>query len=196
MIPEKSHKSQRSPNIFVIALWLLVLATILLLGGCASSPSATFSNPKFPCPSSDVVEPDAGYPHPAQQYPPEPEIKSVAELKDFCARMKERFADSNMTIREAKEFYALLEKNNAKRLPDGNLLSFGNGSYGMPGLERLKPFVFEKQVSLKKITAEKYEIFYYFIGCGLNYTHEEILLEDGKIRQLTPIEIWSEMYPC
>ncbi len=187
----KLQETQRSRGISATALGLLVVVQMLfLITGCSRIPSATFRNPKFSCPSSDVVE---GY---YQQYPFEPQQKSVTELEDFCARMKQRFANSNMTNKEAEQFYALLKEANGQRLPDGRLLNFRNGTYGMPGSERPKPFIFEKQVMLKKITEEKYEIFYYIIGCGRNYTHEEIYSENGNMTQVTTIEKWRESYPC
>lgn len=187
----KLQKTQRSRGRFATALGLLVVVQMLfLITGCARIPSATFRNPKFSCPSSDVVE---GY---YQQYPFEPQQKSVTELEDFCARMKQRFANSNMTNKEAEQFYTLLKETNGQWLPDGHLLYLHNESYGMPGPERPKPFVFEKQVMLRKVTEEKYEIFYYHIDCGRNYTHEEISLDNGNITQVTTVEIWSESYPC
>lgn len=193
----KIFKTRHTPRVFVMALWFLILVQlILLIIGCADSPSATFKNPQFRCPSPDVVEPDAGFPRPVQQYPLESEQKSVSELKDFCARMKQRFANSNMTVKEAEAFYALLKENNDKSFPDGNRLTFRNGSYGMPGPKPRKPFIFEEQVRLKKITSEKYEIFYYTIGCGVNYIHEEVHLERSKITQVLTAEIWREAYPC
>jgi hypothetical protein len=193
----KSQETERSRGISATALGLLVVVQMLfLITGCSRIPSATFRNPKFSCPSSDVVEPGVTYPYPIQQYPPPPQLKPVAELKDFCAEMRQRFADSNMTNKEAEQFYALLKETNGQRLPNGRLLNFRNGTYGMPGSERPKPFIFEKQVMLIKITEEKYEIFYYFIGCGRWYTHEEIYLENGSITQVTTVEKWSESYPC
>ncbi len=101
-----------------------------------------------------------------------------------------------MTNKEAKQFYALLKETNEKKLPDGNHLYLHNETYGMPGPERPKPFIFEKQVMLRKVTEEKYEIFYYHIGCGRNYTHREIYLENGKIVQVARVESWSESFPC
>jgi hypothetical protein len=109
----KLQKTQRSRGIFATALGLLVVVqTLFLITGCSRIPSATFQNPKFHCPSSDVVEPGVTYPYPIQQYSPPPQQKPVAELKDFCAEMKQRFANSNMTNKEAKQFYALLKESN------------------------------------------------------------------------------------
>jgi hypothetical protein len=193
----KSHNAQRNPGISTAALWLVILVqTVFLVSGCAKNPSATFRNPQFRCPSSGVVERDEGYPYPVRQYPQETHPTTIAELKDFCVRMKQRFANSNMTVKEAENVYALLKETNGKSLPDGHVLIFHNETYGMPGPEQPKPFVFEKQVMLRKITTEKYEIFYHFVGCGHNYLVEEIRIENGEITGDTLVEGWRELYPC
>lgn len=185
----KTPKIQRRPKVLI---WFpILILLIFILVSCANNPSAIFKNPKFPCPSSDAHKLEI-----SQVGLPKPEEKSVADLKDFCARMKQHFANSNMTVKEAEEFYILLEENNDRSFPNGNRLTFRNGSYGMPGPEPRKPFVFERQMMVKKITLEKYEIFYYFIGCGMNYIHEEIYLEQNEIIQAIKIESWSEIYPC
>ena len=184
------YKPPRGSSVFATVMRFLVVAQVLsLTTGCVRNPSATFRNPKFSCPSSDIVEP-------VQQYPSAPQKKSVAEVKDFCARMKQHFIDSNIDNKEAEQFYASLKATNGKRLPDGYLLNLHNETYGMPGPEQPKPFVFEKQVMLKKITEEEYEIFYYWIGCGRNYNHMKIYLENGSITRVTMLEMWSESYPC
>ncbi|MCL7453987.1 MAG: hypothetical protein M8467_13170 [Anaerolineae bacterium] len=179
-----------------LALAILVLLSIsCFLNSCASKSSATFKNPKFRCPSRDVVEPGEGYPFSVQAYPSPGGQRSVAELKDFCQRMRQRFADSNFTNEEAAQFYALLKEIDEKRLPSGQVLSFANGTYGFPTGSG-DPFVFEKQVMLKKISEQKYEIFYYYIGCGRWYTHLEIHLDRGNVIEVVTLESWGESYPC
>lgn len=110
--------------------------------------------------------------------------------------MKKRFRHSNMTVKEAEQLYTLLKEANERRLPDGRLLNFSNGTYGMPGPKPPEPFVFEKQVMLRKITEGEYEIFYYYIDCGRNYMHEEVYLDNGIIVRVTRLEGWGESFPC
>jgi hypothetical protein len=190
----RSRFSQQPPTV-VLLVTLIFVELAVYLGGCASDPSATFKNPSFRCPSGDVVEPEKGNPFPVQAYPPPGGQRSVAELKDFCRRMKQRFADSNLTVEEADQFYALLKSIDEKRLPSGQVLSFANGNYGFP-TGRGDPFVFEKQVMLRKVSEENYEIFYYFIDCGCNYVHLEIHLNGGSLVKVVKLESWSESYPC
>jgi hypothetical protein len=172
---------------------VLVLAGLaLFLGSCAPDPSSPFRNPKFRCPSRDVVEPGRGYPYPQSS----DGKKSVRELKDFCATMDRRFNESNLTVEEAEHFYDLLKANNRTSLPGGQYLFFANGTYGMPGPEVPEPFIFEEQVRLKKLSSEKYEIFYYHVDCGLNYTHMEFYLKDGVLVGYGYLDTWQENFPC
>jgi len=110
--------------------------------------------------------------------------------------MDQRFNESNLTVEEAGRFYALLKDNNETMLPGGQFLFFSNGTYGMPGPERPDPFVFEEQVRIRKLDERKYEIFYYHIGCGRNYTYMEVYLEDGALIGYNVLETWIESYPC
>jgi len=183
-------------RIGLLAMMMLAGLT-MLLAGCVSHPSATFRNPTFRCPSSDIVEPDSGdYPYPVKGYPSPSEKKSVAEIKAFCNKMREHFAASNMSFEEAKQFRTLLEITNGNLLPSGYHLYLDNEDYGMPGGDMPEPFDFEKQVMLKSVSESEYEIFYFHIGCGRNYTHEKVHLESGTIIQVTLLERWSESYPC
>ncbi|MEW5873519.1 MAG: hypothetical protein AB1894_29950 [Chloroflexota bacterium] len=45
-------------------------------------------------------------------------------------------------------------------------------------------------------TSEVYEVFYYQIECGINYSHQLIQIEHGEILELAQIELWSESFPC
>ena len=196
------RKPQNGSSVFA-AQPSFLLVILLLASGCvynpsaAYNPSAVYMNPDFSCPSSKIVEPDTGYPFPIQQYPfvPNDSQKSVTELKDFCARMKLLFEESNLTVREAGQFYALLEGSNGKVLPGGPQLFLHNDCYGMP-LCDVEPFVMNKQVMLKKVTNDEYEIFLYDIYCGINYTHWAIHLELGVITGITLVDRWSESFPC
>ena len=60
----------------------------------------------------------------------------------------------------------------------------------------LEPFVFEKQVMIKKVDSGAYELFYYAIGCGINYNHVKILIDQNQIASYEFIERWSESFPC
>lgn len=70
-----------------------------------------------------------------------------------------------------------------------------NECYGMPVCEP-EPFVLDRQVMIKKIDDKEYELFYYFIGCGTNYHHLKIFIEQNKIASYEFIERWSESFPC
>jgi hypothetical protein len=179
------------------ALLSFLLLNLLFACGCVTNPSAIHTNPDFSCPTSRIVEAATGYPNPIKQYPLVPNAyhKSVAELKDFCLRMKQLFAESNLTISEASQFYTLLEKTNGKELANGNHLFLGNECYGMPMCNK-EPFVMKRQVMLKKITDDEYEVFFYHIGCGINYTHSKIHLKQGGITDISLVEDWSESSPC
>lgn len=175
----------------VLVILILVVAS-LFLGSCARDPSATFRNPSFRCPSREVVESSRGYPFPQSK----DGVKSVKDLKAFCKRMSERFDESNLTVGEADRFYALLRANNETVLPGGQFLFFSNGTYAMPGPEAPEPFVFEKQVKLKKLSDDRYEIFYYHIDCGRNYSHMEFYLQDGALVDYEYLDSWGESFPC
>ena len=185
----------QQPATVVLLVPLILVELAVYLGGCASDPSATLKNPSFRCPSGDVVEPDEGDPSPVQAYPPPGGQRSVAELKDICRRMKRRFADSNLTVEEAGQFYALLKENNEKTPPEGRLHNFTNGTYGFPTGPG-DPFVFEKQIMLRKISEEKYEIFYSYIDCGRNYAYLGLYLENEDLIAVIELENRRENYPC
>jgi hypothetical protein len=170
---------------------LIFILLPLLLAGCSlpfhqSSLKNSFANPDFPCPTDKVFEPGEGDPHPQDEIGPRP----VAALKEFCQGMKKRFAQSNMSTAEAQEFYSLLGSDDNKQIP-----RLHNECYGMP-MCRLEPFVIEKQVMIKKISSDEYELFFYNIGCGTNYFHVDVLIENGVISKYTVLQIWSENFPC
>jgi hypothetical protein len=168
---------------------LIVMITLLLLTSC-SGQQQTFVNPDFPCPTENIVEQGQGYPIPVKQSEPGMGVKSVAELKEFCTRMKERFTVSGMTKTEAETIYKILSARSGENFPQ-----FHNGCYGMPICDE-EPFEMTKQVMIKKISASEYELFYYYIGCGINYFHMKVYIDQGVIQDYQNIEYWSERYPC
>ena len=174
---------------------MLLVSIVFSLSACSNLGPASYRNPGFDCPTSEVVEADDDYPQPVKQYPYPPDKKSIAALQDFCSRMNRRFAKSNLTDLEAEQLYRLFEANGDKSLPDGNSLQFNNGCYGMPVCTR-EPFSMEKQVKLRKVTNNEYEVFYYRIECGTNFIHMQIKIEQNEIQSLTWVEMWSESFPC
>ena len=194
------------PLIYRIPLALVIL---MVLVGCSkvsgmpradingSTPTAIetiapqeFINADFPCPSKDIVEPNQGYPHPYKQSDPDSGEKSVAEMKGFCARMKQRFADSGMNNIEAASIYAILASDDQDYIP-----WLHNECYAGPMCD-VEPFEMSRQVMVKRISATQYELFYYWIGCGINYHHMVIVVEGGAIQGAEMIERWSESYTC
>ena len=185
-------------NMFFRAVVLLG-ATLLLACSDDADPSENaarvalrsgevFVNPVFPCPTERVVEPGTGYPHPVRQFPAtsEPE-QSVAHLKDFCVRMQERFATSGMSRDEAARVYDAIP----------TVLHIADEAYGMPSPDEKPPppVDLQSRVMLRKVGEDQYELFYYTIGCGRNYSwYELVLTESGA--QVREIESWSETFPC
>ena len=154
----------------------------------AIAGNITFENASFPCPSDQVREPGQGYPYPIRQ--DTGEQKSVSELEEFCSRMKQRFSQSGMNVTEAAKIFSLLKADNNDKLP-----WLHNECYGMPVCEP-EPFVLDRQVMIKKIDDKEYELFYYFIGCGTNYHHLKIFMEQNRIARYEIFERWSESFPC
>ena len=147
-----------------------------------------FVNPTFECPTDKIVEPKDGYPHPRQQFPvTEQSERSVAQLQDFCARMQERFAGAELSLAEAQRVYAAIPQ----------VLSIQDESYGMPSPE--DPPVAELDLStrvmLRKLAENRYELFYFTIGCGRTYSLYEIELNESGA-QVRQIEVWSESSDC
>ena len=172
---------------------IIFLSPVVLLSGCnwvkpTINPIVTFENLIFPCPTDQVREEEQGYPYPIRQ--DTGEHKSVSELEEFCSRMNQRFSQSGMNVTETAEIYSLLKADNNVNLP-----WLHNECYGMPVCVE-EPFVLEKQVMIKKIDNEEYELFYYWIGCGTNYHHMKIFIEQNKIARYEIFEWWSENYPC
>jgi hypothetical protein len=180
--------------------FFLLAPTIATILACSGDPdssrhdaslgvdSLTFQNPEFECATENLVEPDQGYPHPVRQFPftPEPD-RPVAELEDFCARMQERFAEPGLTDSEARSVYEVIP----------TVLNIQDEPYGMPSPEQPPPPEVEltERVQLRKIEEDRYEIFFFTIGCGRNYSlYELTLTETGA--EVRPIERWSESSPC
>jgi hypothetical protein len=170
---------------------------VLSLVECKKTSPEFYQNPDFDCPTSAVVEYSQGIPYPRKGYPHafDGHKYTVAELRDFCSRMSQRFAVSNVTSQEAKKLFKLFAANSDKVLPDRSVLSFKNECYAMPPCA-LEPFIMEKQVKLLKVTNDEYEVFYYYIFCGTNFIHMQVNLEHGKIQGIQPIESWAESCPC
>jgi len=148
----------------------------------------TFENPSFPCPTNDVREPEQGYPYPIRQ--DTGEKKSVSELVEFCSIMKQRFSQPGMSVTEAAEIYSLLKADNNDIIP-----WLHNECYGMPKCIQ-EPYILDKQVMIKKIDNEEYELFFSYIGCGINYDYMKIFIEQNKIDRYKFFERWSESFPC
>ncbi len=186
----------------MIVRFIPILLSIAVFGACEndSPPSHTkaisvdshkdevFVNPEFECATDDVVEPGEGYPHPLQQFPRSSEVeRTIAQLEEFCARMRERFAESGLTVAEAGRVYEAIP----------TVLNISDGSYGMPPHDgpEIPPVDLESRVMLRKIAEDRYELYFYQIGCGRNYSLYELDLShpEAKIRE---IESWSESFPC
>jgi hypothetical protein len=60
----------------------------------------------------------------------------------------------------------------------------------------VETFVITKQVMVKKVTDDKYETFFYHIGCGINYDYMEVILAQGVFDRYNLIERWSESNTC
>lgn len=182
----------------IIPLFLL----LAVVCGCESEPLPSqskvgaavlqsdedFVNPEFECPTGDVVEPGEGYPHPIQDYPHSPPgERTIAQIEGFCTRMQERFAESGLTVTEAARVYEAIP----------TVLNIRDESYGMPSpdVPPPPPVDLESRVMLKKIAADRYELFFYRIGCGRHYSLYELDLT-GAEAKARKIESWSEIFPC
>lgn len=180
---------------------LMLSLSVFLLVACSkeSNPSNNaepesaageepFVNPVFECGSKNVVEPGEGYPHPLQQFPfTDKQERSVAELQNFCERMQTRFAESGMTDEEAQRVYEAIPR----------VLNIADESYGMPPDDAAAPGPVDlsTRVMLRKLGEDRYELFYFTIGCGRNYSLYEIDLSETEPQQ-KQIEEWSETSPC
>lgn len=185
----------------MFARMLVLVAIVIQCGACVGESGSSqntapkevrgeddFVNPVFACPSGNVVEPGEGYPHPLQQFPitEQPE-RSVAQLQDFCARMQERFSGVEMSVAEAQRVYEAIPQ----------VLNIRDESFGMPSPEDapIPEVDLTARVMLRKVSEERYELFYYTIGCGRTYSLYEIELKaSGAL--VREIEIWSESSDC
>jgi hypothetical protein len=150
-------------------------------------PDETFVNPEFECPSANVVEPGEGYPYPLQEFPRSVDPnRSVAQLEEFCTRMAARFAESGLTVAEAKQVYEAIPA----------ALTIRDEPYDMPSPDEppLPPVDLESRVMLRKVGEGRYELFYFTIGCGRDYSLYELdLTGNAQARQ---IESWAERAEC
>jgi hypothetical protein len=182
----------------MIPLFLLLAA----VGGCENEPlpsqdklaeavspsDEVFVNPDFICATTDLVEPGEGYPHPFQDHPfSQRGERSIAQLEGFCQRMQEHFSESGLTVTEAARVYEAIPA----------VLTITDGSYGMPPDNESPrgPVVLEERVMLKKVAENRYELFFYRIGCGRHYSRYELDLT-GPEPEARILERWAEMFPC
>ena len=186
-------------------IWREVLLRHILLGlillsltGCQLRSLIHFSNPRFPCPSSNLVEPGQGYPYPFPVHPVQESTvakSAVARIQDFCLRMERHFSTSAMSIEEAERLYSYLIKANGTFLPDGTLISFQNGPYGMPGPKEVEIFDFRRQMMVQKIAENRFEVLYNYTGPGLNYVHARVDIDSSGVTRFTVLEAWRESVP-
>ncbi len=103
------------------------------------------------------------------------EILGTSEgLAALCSRMQQNFAESNLTTTEANQFYALLQSDQV-----GMILH--NERYPT-GAHPLKHFSMRRQVMIKRVSTEKYEVFYYrFDFYAVEYEYGEVYLSGGAI---------------
>ena len=101
--------------------------------------------------------------------------------------MQERFADSGMTVSEAGRVYEAIP----------SVLHISDESYGMPSPDDppIPPVDLESRVMLRKIAEDRYELFFFQIGCGRHYLLYELDLTAPKA-MARKIESWSEIFPC
>lgn len=156
--------------------------------GEADAGSAFYQNPEFECPTAAVMEPEQGYPHPVLKFPYSSEPKRpVKDLEDFCARMQDRFKDSGLTDLEARRVLEVIP----------TMLNIHDEPAGMPapGEPPPAPVDLTKRVMLRKLEEGRYEIFFFTVGCGRNYSLYELVTtsSDSEVR---PLERWSEASPC
>lgn len=172
-------------------LFFLMLACILTLTQCSFGSrqnNPAFENPTFTFPSNMIKEPGEGYPFPVKEYPGQkPQKKSVEAMKEFAQKIKDRFEDSNMKEKEAQRLYRLLEKQ----------YTITDESYGMPSpqLSSKKSVNYHDRVMIRKTGDQTYEMFYYYLGCGIHYDYMAIRMNDEKL-SFKPIEKWTEYHPC
>jgi hypothetical protein len=148
-----------------------------------------YINPSYSFPSPYIKEKGYGYPYPSRIYPGlQREINKLEKFLEFCDYIKKQFTDSDMTIKEAEEFYGILEK----------YLKIRDEYYGMPAPNspEPKPVKLKDRVMIKKLNDTQYVIFYYEIGCGCTYIYSEGIMDsEGKIN-IENIEVWKENNPC
>jgi hypothetical protein len=101
--------------------------------------------------------------------------------------MAERFTESGMTETEAKRVYGAIP----------SVLTISDESYDMPSPDdpAIPPVVLESRVMLRKVAEGRYELFFFRIGCGRNYSLYELDMTDKGVFA-REIESWSERAPC
>ena len=148
-----------------------------------------YINPSYSFPAPHIKEKDHGYPYSSRVYPsPDRGINQLPKFIKFCDHIKKHFIESNMTIEEADEFYALLERH----------LKISDGYYGMPSpsLPKPKPVKLKDRVMIKKLNDTQYTIFYYEVGCGCSYIYSEVVKDSEDKLKIEKIEVWKEHNPC
>ena len=147
-----------------------------------------YINPSYSFSSREIKEKGQGYPHAIRIYPGgDRSFKTKNRFLRFLDYVKKEFKESNMTVKEAEDFYALLK----------NHIEITDGYFGMPSpnLPRPKPVVFEERVMIKKLNDSQYTIFYYRVGCGCRYIYSEVI-KKGEELKFEDIEVWALRYPC
>lgn len=167
---------------------LTALLVVLLFSGCKLFRCQTkadnvndWVNPQLNCSVPEVAEAvfiEHG----------ESSLKGEEGLKDFCARMQEHFAASNLSPEEAGKVYDMLL--------DSGMLQ--DESFGMPSPDAptAKITDFSTRAALLKTAENNYEIFIIRTGGGKTYMHAAFSRPDGPAQlQLYPIEVWRASYP-
>lgn len=167
---------------------LTALLIVFFLFGCNVFRSQTMAdngnewvNPQPRCEVPEVVEDiflETG----------ESTLEGEAGILDFCQRMQQHFASSNMSSAEARKIYDML-------LESGKLQ---DESFGMPSPDdpQAKITDFSTRAAIKKIAEEEYELFIVIRGGGFTYFHGSFKWPQQPLQlQLHPIEVWRASWP-
>jgi hypothetical protein len=182
---------------------MLCAVATMVLGSYTALHFIEWRNPRFKCPALDLVEFGHdladNYPFPIRIHPwstpTERSSTTVADFEAFCSRMEERFASSNMSYKQAYWLHSLLVKMNNQDIPSGTRLLLYNSGAGAPA-QRPGKFAIEKQLQLKHVRDDEYEIFFWSTGCGINYAHQRLRLQRDQLVEVTRLEAWSESVAC